>query len=151
MGEKLSGKLTLVRATVFCKIASLLEESEDCPDLPEAWGEWVGKKEADRNEVIRDMRGVSKGILAKCIDAREEEQDSFDKSGLEEGKKLTGLEEGKKLTGDSDDSSNVGMNVPRCAGLKWWWMRYRHHHLKDNVFRTLERAIRQDRPCYLRR
>ena len=53
-------------------------------------------------EVFRVMTDVSKCILAKCVDAREE-QESSDKSDLEVG---------KKPTGDSDDSSNAGVDVP---------------------------------------
>ena len=49
---------------------------------------WKHKQKASvstspRKEVIRDMSNISQGILAKCIDAREEEQDSSDKSDLE--------------------------------------------------------------------
>ena len=58
---------------------------------------------ADRKEVIRIMSGIPKGILAKCIDAREEEQDSSCKSDLEVG---------QKAMGETDDSSKVGADVP---------------------------------------
>ena len=44
-------------------------------DRVEAWEEWV-EEEADSKEVLRVMRGTSKGILAKCIHAREDELES---------------------------------------------------------------------------
>ena len=54
------------------------------PDLPvpgqrgdraESWQDWV-EDGADRKELISGMGDISKDILAKCIDARQEEQDS---------------------------------------------------------------------------
>ena len=48
------------------------------------------------------MSDISKGILAKCVDARVE-QDSSDKSELESEKQPTCV---------SDDSSNVVVDVP---------------------------------------
>ena len=86
------------------------------------------------------MSNISQGILAKCIDAREEEQDFTDKCELE-------VE--RKPTGDQDDSSNFGADVPR-----------RRAELvvdelppppKDNVSRTLQRPTRWGRLALLRR
>ena len=49
------------------------------------------------------MSGISKGILAKCLDERGEEQDSSDRSATE-------VE--KKPTNDLNDSSNAGVDAP---------------------------------------
>ena len=103
------------RATVLSNIVSCKEKCEDYPDLPvpgqridraQASDEWV-EEGADRPEVICVMSVLHKGILAKCVDAREEEQAPADKSELEVG---------KNFTGDSDDTSDVGVEVPLEKG-----------------------------------
>ena len=85
-------------------IASYKDEGEGHRELPVA-------RQANRQsgslggvgKVIRDMSRISKGIFVKCMDAREEEQDSTEKSVLE-------VE--RKLAGDSDDSTDFVVDLP---------------------------------------
>ena len=73
-------------------------------DRVEAWEEWV-EEEDESKEVIRVMSGTSKGILAKCIDAREDELEFFHSNNSEFGGR-------RETSADSDGNSNFGVDEP---------------------------------------